>query len=511
MPSLLKPYRPDPFRFRPPKIKRWLYWFFHIQNYCMLWLQFKVFRIHMTPDDLAILKRIKPGASNLLLVNHVNFVDPHIMVEASFRGRFCPKWMAGIEPFDYGRGIFGWFIQSAGAFSVDRGTLDRLAVETAQDVLDEGIHPLVIYPEGEADYTNKVLQSFYSGAAQFAFTTAQNYQDQDMPVYIYPIGISYRFMGNPQDTLCRAIQAVRDGIVTAAQSRGISITNSGIDPHAPLWPQMMGLLHMAMLTLENSSDGFVADSLAPLTLRMDDLRWFLLEGVLKEHLPQETLAKDMPMANLMILKNRLRSIIARKRHAPPLEELQSALESVADLTTQCREGLPGAAHLKRIKRLEVQWVGVARERESIEKRLRFLQRHLAQQIPYAEIRAQATPADLVRWDVQMNDTRRVKMLTLLMADLARQDDSWEGIDEMLVKLEILLFSRFVYRGDKEAVMKLAEPVDVKQYLQAHAGLGKKQLQEQLMAELREIIAGLLVFPTRRQEATSRSNEALSPR
>src|SRR6266851_5557701 len=185
------PFRPDPCRFRAPRIKRWLYWFFKCPNHYLLHRKFKLSKLHISKESIDRLKQIRSGASTVVASNHVCYVDPHVLFDLAFKGGVCLTGMAGIEPFDAARGVAGWFLQSAGAFSVDRGVLDRNALETAQGILNEGRYPLLIHPEGEAGYTNKVLQTFQPGAALLALNTAERLNATAQPVHIVPIGIRY--------------------------------------------------------------------------------------------------------------------------------------------------------------------------------------------------------------------------------------------------------------------------------------------------------------------------------
>lgn len=492
--SLFRPFRPDPFKFRPPKIKRWLYGGFHLQNYWLLFVTFKLFRINISHESLQQLKRIKPGSSTLILSNHVGYIDPHVLLELAYRASFCAKWIAGIEPFDTARGIFGWFIQSAGAFSIDRGTFDRRSLEAAQEILDEGTHPLVIFPEGEAACTNKILQPFYSGAALFALNTAEKQAHSSRFVQIVPIGIRYQFIGNPEARLRSDIRKLWREILKATERNKFPmLPESRLNEEVSLWEQLLLLAERGFIYLQNSYNGFSVDADAPLTHRLETLRDFLLSEIVAEH-HQPVDLDNLTLESLMTLKNRLRSNIARKRYAPSVNELQEILAQVHCLAEQSKLKPLSAKGLQRIKRLEKRWIGISLEQQSVEKRFKALTRHLTQQIPYAEIRDQATPEDLARWERQMNDTRRIKMLTLLISDLQRRDESWEGIDETLIKLEILLFSRFVYRGNKQALVRVGEFIDVKRFILEQPERSKKQLQEELMQQARERIQLLIAPP-----------------
>lgn len=488
MAFFLKTYRPDPFKFRPAHIRQWLYGFFRQQNLFLLRTQFQCPRITLSSQSLQHLKQIRPGQRTLLVLNHICFVDPHILFELSFRAGFCPKWLAGIEPFDSMNGIMGWHMQSTGCFSIDRGVLDRLALQTAQSVLDEGPHPLVIYPEGEAAYTNKVLQPFFPGVALFALNTAEKYQNHPQPVQIVPVAVVYRFQTNPERPLRQAIQTLNQKMHQAAVTAQWAWRPMPIDDTAPFWAQLKALTQTATDYLANhyQCDPFPAH--APLTQRLIRLRDDLLQRIHMEHLGESPPAELSDEA-LMMLKNKLRSLIARKCYAPPMAELMAAIGQVD--TWQAKHDQGTKPSLKQLQQLETQWIGQAFLQEGITHRLKRLRKHLSQQKPYAQALQAATPADRDRWKSQINQTRQIKLLTLLVHDLARQDATWEGIDETLVKLEILLFSQFKYRGPKEALVAVGAPMDVKQFIADHPDQPIKALQAPLTETLRQTIQGLL--------------------
>lgn len=483
-----KSFRPDPFRFRPPKIKRWLYWFFHLQNLYLLYVKFQFSKLCIPTEDLRILRQIRPGERTLLLSNHTNYADPHVMFELSFKAKFCPKWLAGIEPFDTAYGIFGWFIQSAGAFSIDRGILDRFALETAQAVLDDGKHPLVIYPEGEAAYTNKVLQPFYPGAAVFAISTAEKQLGANQLVRVVPMAIRYQFIGSPEKTLQRGIDNFYRYLDERAAHAGVLLPPIAFQ--GTLWDNLMAALRMGLTYLQHVCGEDLTPSHASDAARIEGLRDVLLERLCQEHQPQAAL-QDLTLEALMDLKNKLRSIIARKRYAPPLETLRHAISQVDLLADAAKNNSLSRREMKGLTQLEMQWIGIANTGGAVEKRLKVLAKHLKQQMPYAMVRHDAQPEDLVRWKKQINQTRQVKLLTLLLEDLKRRDESWEGLDETLVKLEILFLDRFVYRGKKEAQVRVGAPMDVKAFLLQHDGLSRRELQALLMESVRTQMETLL--------------------
>ena len=81
-----------------------------------------------------------------------------------------------------------------GAFPIDREGTDLRAFKTGVEILAEGEHPLVIFPEGEIYYTCDRLTPLREGAVAFATTAAKRLADRGKTVWIVPTAIKYRFL-----------------------------------------------------------------------------------------------------------------------------------------------------------------------------------------------------------------------------------------------------------------------------------------------------------------------------
>jgi 1-acyl-sn-glycerol-3-phosphate acyltransferase len=106
-----------------------------------------------------------PDGPVIIVSNHVSYIDPLLVGWALKRpGAFMGKQELFRIP-----GV-SWFITSAGAFPVSRGTGDSGALETAGRILADG-WPLIIYPEGTRNDTAKWGSArLRSGAARIALT-----------------------------------------------------------------------------------------------------------------------------------------------------------------------------------------------------------------------------------------------------------------------------------------------------------------------------------------------------
>lgn len=481
----LPPYRPDPFLFRPSKIKPWMYWFFWLQNQWLLKISFKIKRFTLNNDKQ--LKHMRPNGSVLVVPTHQNFIDPHVVFDLAYRAPCVAQYMAGIEPFDSARGIFGWFLQSSGSFSVDRGVLDRYAFQAAQKTLDEGKHPLVIFAEGEADYTPSKLQHLYAGAALFALNSAEKFAETPThPVTVLPIAIQYRLM-NPEPALFQDAMAQLYAMLDqAVESDVIELPKKPRLDALPIWDQIHGFLEQALYYLEVMYNGFPCRGPASVTERLENLKAFLLSNLCQEHLGQPAPEADLPIHELMVLKNKLRSITARKLYAPSPDALTGVITGATHYLERLKlNTLLTSKELKQLREWEAKWIGLVDEAIPLEKRLKNLLKHLKQQIPFAELRQTARPEDVGRWTQQIDDTRRIKLMALLLEDMARASETPEDLDGTLMKLEIMLFSQFIYRGPKEVIVTVGDPIDVKAFRANHPEANKTELQEALTQAIRD--------------------------
>lgn len=101
---------------------------------------------------------------HLLCSNHISFVDPALLLMSHPHHVY---FMAKAELFrnKFFGGILRWF----GAFPVDRGSADNSAIDTAEQLVNNG-KTMGIFPEGTRSKTGE-LQRVKSGAALIAAHT----------------------------------------------------------------------------------------------------------------------------------------------------------------------------------------------------------------------------------------------------------------------------------------------------------------------------------------------------
>jgi 1-acyl-sn-glycerol-3-phosphate acyltransferase len=138
-------------------------------------------------------------AHTLLLPNHSTHSDPQVMSEVTRRLGIQPSFMAAYDVFARSR-IQSWIMQRSGAFSVDREGSDRKSMKCATDVLIEGKHPLILFPEGNVYFCNDEVAPFAEGASYIALS-AQKKLGESHPVYAVPVSMKFTYIEDIRDQL----------------------------------------------------------------------------------------------------------------------------------------------------------------------------------------------------------------------------------------------------------------------------------------------------------------------
>lgn len=178
--------------FRPAKPSQWL--IKAAQTLVKTELALK-YRLHISNDDLDILKGLPPGAGVVLIPNHADETDPRICLELSRRTGRRFFSMCNREAFDEIYGLAGWALQRLGHFSVERGAHDTDAKEFAIKTVQKGEEVLVMFPEGEIFYLNEVVQAFHSGAVEICMQAIVDKRKRDakFTAFLVPMAIKYHY------------------------------------------------------------------------------------------------------------------------------------------------------------------------------------------------------------------------------------------------------------------------------------------------------------------------------
>ena len=145
--------------FRPPKPTSW---FLRAGEAVLPFVLRKVYGIVSVRYEDAELERLRKLLNERILItpNHPTNAEPAVMFDLAKRVRKPFYYLSNREAFDRAWGLFGFILQSSGAYSIIRGAPDRESFKMTRRLLTEGTNQLVIFPEGEVYSQNDTLLPF---------------------------------------------------------------------------------------------------------------------------------------------------------------------------------------------------------------------------------------------------------------------------------------------------------------------------------------------------------------
>ena len=129
---------------------------------------------------------LEHGDSVLITPNHADHADAFVLYELSRRLKKPFSYMAAYQIFT---GMARWVLPRVGVFSVDREGADLSAFKAAVNLLAEGKHPLVIFPEGEIYRAAERLTPLREGAFAIAAAAARKLEGTGRKLWIVPAGV----------------------------------------------------------------------------------------------------------------------------------------------------------------------------------------------------------------------------------------------------------------------------------------------------------------------------------
>jgi 1-acyl-sn-glycerol-3-phosphate acyltransferase len=178
------------------------------------------------------------GHGVALAANHCRDEDPLVAGLVGRETGAPPFIMASWHVFMQGW-VMAFLLPRAGGFSIYREGIDRVAINTAIEILEQAGRPLLIFPEGHISRANDRLNALMEGVALIARTAAKRRAKLDPPgkVVVHPLAIRYRFHGD----VAAAVTPVLDEIETRLSWRP--------HRHLPL-RERIGKVGEALLTLK---------------------------------------------------------------------------------------------------------------------------------------------------------------------------------------------------------------------------------------------------------------------
>jgi 1-acyl-sn-glycerol-3-phosphate acyltransferase len=189
------------YRFRPPKPSRFWQWVLGPLRRHVVRDMYGVTDIELRGTKHVEAVRAD-GNGVMVTVNHPAHGDPFMIFEAMHRLRLSCCYLAAWQVFWGFWGLKGWAFQRLGAFSIDREGTDLRAFRTAVDILAEGTHSLVIFPEGDVYHLNDRVTPLREGAAMIAISAARKRKrGAGPPLRVLPCGLKYFHLEDPTPML----------------------------------------------------------------------------------------------------------------------------------------------------------------------------------------------------------------------------------------------------------------------------------------------------------------------
>ena len=180
-----------PYEFIPPhEGHRWPDWIQRLRLYD-LYLRKSEGVVDFEVEQLEIFRReVQSGRGIVLAPNHCRYADPLVM---GWPARLVGTHLYAMASWHlFNRGQFDTFaIRRMGAFSINRESVDRAAIDYAINILVSATRPLIIYPEGATYRTNDILKPLLAGAFFIARAAARRAAKQDRKVVLLPAAMKY--------------------------------------------------------------------------------------------------------------------------------------------------------------------------------------------------------------------------------------------------------------------------------------------------------------------------------
>lgn len=195
-----------PYRFRPPVDRPWLWPVLRLLNrHFFLRRFYNVPKIQCHGIE-ALVAAVKAGDAVVLAPNHADHADVHVLSEVTAQVGITPRFMGAREIFEAGS-LNAFALQSAGVFSVDRDGADIAAIKMALSILEEGKHPLVIYPEGEIYHHHEWLDPLHDGLASILLRVAKRLP-AERGAKVFPVAFRFEYEPGVADTFAARLAAI---------------------------------------------------------------------------------------------------------------------------------------------------------------------------------------------------------------------------------------------------------------------------------------------------------------
>jgi 1-acyl-sn-glycerol-3-phosphate acyltransferase len=152
---------------------------------------------------------VQAGHGIVLAPNHCRDEDPLVLGALAKAAGTPLHIIASWHVFKLNR-LNAFLLPRAGAFSIYREGTDRVAINTAVDILEKAERPLVIFPEGHISRTNDRLGTLMEGVTLIARTAAKK-RAKFTPagkVVAHPVAIRYVFQGDAEAAAAKVLDEI---------------------------------------------------------------------------------------------------------------------------------------------------------------------------------------------------------------------------------------------------------------------------------------------------------------
>ncbi|MEG3842285.1 1-acyl-sn-glycerol-3-phosphate acyltransferase [Microcoleus sp. herbarium14] len=271
------------------------------------WLRFKTNISDIQAENVETLAELFHQFQNqkvrfLLAFRHPNSDDPYCLgqliwklVPQEARAKGIPLQLPVHSHFIYDRGIplwagsaVGWLYSHLGGTPIVRGKIDRAGLRSARDLFANSQFPIAAAPEGATNGHNEIVSPLEPGIAQMGFWCVEDLlkADRTEKVLIVPIGIQYRYVNPPWQSLEKLLTQLEIDCGLAALERAdtANLETENIASENPdrkfQYLRLIRLGNHLLAVMENFYTRFYHRNLLPSTASLTSL------------LPPETTAND---------------------------------------------------------------------------------------------------------------------------------------------------------------------------------------------------------------------------
>jgi 1-acyl-sn-glycerol-3-phosphate acyltransferase len=312
--------RPRPHTFYPPKDNRLVCWLSKQIAARSVRDKLKVVDVSISDDDLARLRDLR-GQRCLLMPSHSGGFEPYVIMDLTRKLDVNCYYLAAIEAFERNP-LIGWFMQRSGAYSIIRGTADRLSFQMTRKVLAECRRWLVVFPEGQTVWQNDTVIPFQEGVTQLAFKGYEDATkaDPDASLVCVPIAIKYLYVENMDEEIDASLTRLEEQLL--AQDADVS--------GPPV--KRLRRLSDAVLTANEKKHGVTPDSGSSLDTRIQCMKETIVRDI-------ENQLEITPRADLELIDrirgcfNAVDAIVNGPAESLPYEEklMQERRNAASDL------------------------------------------------------------------------------------------------------------------------------------------------------------------------------------